>query len=194
MTILVPLVGACQPKPVVKQEPAAPEKTAEKPKPAAPARPSPRPEQPLPEQNQFYGKSGSGFLTLQKANEAMAGFPADRVGGVNWVKALRQGLINPRADLKGETEKQVLDMDIIMTETRQMPHVRFPHLAHTEWLDCVNCHNAIFKPQAGANDITMGAILKGRYCGICHGKVAFSTWVCERCHSVPHEGSPAAWW
>jgi len=194
MAILVPLAGACQPKPAVKQEPAAPQKTAEKPKPDKPLLPPPRPEQALPEQNQFYRKSGSGFLTLQKANEAMAGFPVDRVGGINWVKALRQGIINPRADLKGETEKQVLDMDIVMTETREMPHVRFPHLAHTEWLDCVNCHDAIFKPQTGANDITMNEIFKGRYCGVCHGKVAFSSWVCERCHSVTHKESPEVWW
>jgi c(7)-type cytochrome triheme protein len=45
-----------------------------------------------------------------------------------------------------------------------------------------------------ANAITMDAIFLGKYCGVCHDKVAFSNFVCERCHSIPHEGSPAKWW
>ena len=74
-----------------------------------------------------------------------------------------------------------------------MPWVRFPHLAHTRWLDCSNCHPAIFLPQKGANKVNMDAIIGGEYCGRCHDKVAFALWTCERCHSVQHETSTKAY-
>ncbi len=132
--------------------------------------------------------------SLQQPAEAMSHFPADRRGGVNWAKAIEDGLIQPRASLQGEEEMLVMDLDIIFTDTGEMPYVRFPHLDHTRWLDCSNCHPAIFVPQKGGNPaINMDALLAGQYCGVCHGKVAFPMWTCERCHSVPHEGAPA-WW
>ncbi|MCB1742637.1 MAG: hypothetical protein KDK91_19840, partial [Gammaproteobacteria bacterium] len=63
-----------------------------------------------------------------------------------------------------------------------------------EWLACSNCHPRPFKEIAGGNPTSMDEIFKGRSCGMCHDKVAFSTFVCERCHSIPHPGSPARWW
>ncbi|MDH5544599.1 MAG: hypothetical protein OEZ43_03335 [Gammaproteobacteria bacterium] len=132
---------------------------------------------------------------LQEPATAMKEFPADRRGGVNWVKAIDEGTINPRMSLTGADQMNIMDMDIVFKDTAQMPWVRFPHLAHTRWLDCSNCHPAIFVPQRGGNPkIGMDAIIAGQYCGRCHDKVAFALWTCERCHSVPHEGSPAAWW
>ena len=125
---------------------------------------------------------------FQNPYEAMLEFPRDSVGIVNWIEAIKQGLIDPRADLEGETEKKTLDMDIIFTDTGKMPHVRFPHLSHTLWLDCKNCHPAIFKQKKGANDIAMQDVLTGKFCGLCHGKVAFPpTMNCMRCHSVPQK-------
>lgn len=134
------------------------------------------------------------IVALQEPAEALAAFPIDRRGAPDWVKALSLGIIEPRADLEGKGEMTVLDMDILFKNTGAMPWVRFPHGAHTQWLDCTNCHDEIFIPRAGANKIGMDAILAGEYCGRCHGKVSFSLWVCERCHSVPHPGSPAKWW
>ena len=134
------------------------------------------------------------FAALQEPGEALAAFPIDRRGAVDWVKALELGIISPRADLLGESEMQVLEMDIMFKDTGAMPWVLFPHGRHTQWLDCTNCHDEIFIPQAGANKINMDAVLAGEFCGRCHGKVSFTLWVCERCHSVPHEGSPEKWW
>ncbi len=134
------------------------------------------------------------FSALQEPAEALAAFPIDRRGAADWVKALDLGIISPRADLLGEAEMQVLDMDIMFKNTGAMPWVLFPHGKHTAWLDCTNCHDEIFVPRAGANKITMDAVLAGEFCGRCHGKVSFTLWVCERCHSVPHEGSPEKWW
>jgi c(7)-type cytochrome triheme protein len=132
--------------------------------------------------------------SLQEPGESLSKFPQDRRGAVNWVTTLERGLIQPRETLTGAEGMLIMDMDIMFTNTGSMPWVRFPHIAHTRWLDCSNCHPKIFKPQRGANKIGMDAILAGEFCGRCHDKVAFSLWICERCHSVPHEKSPKQWW
>ncbi|MDH5300811.1 MAG: hypothetical protein OEW58_05545 [Gammaproteobacteria bacterium] len=149
--------------------------------------------QPLMEDG-IHDPEGQEISSLQEPAAAMQDFPVDRRGMVNWAKAIDEGLIAPRATRTGDGEMQVMDMDILLKNTAEMPWVRFPHLAHTRWLDCSNCHPAIFVPQKGANKINMDAILSGEYCGRCHDKVAFALWTCERCHSVPHSGSPPAWW
>lgn len=142
----------------------------------------------------IHDKGNEAIKTLQDPKESMSSFPLDRRGSVDWVKALELGIISPRADLTGKDLMVTMDMDIIFKDTGQMPWVKFPHLAHTKWLYCSNCHPKIFKPQKGANDPSMDGILAGEHCGRCHDKVAFALWVCERCHSVPHENSPEKWW
>ncbi|WP_158219682.1 c(7)-type cytochrome triheme domain-containing protein [Ideonella sp. A 288] len=136
-------------------------------------------------------------LRLQAPAEAFAGLPRDQRGRVDWMKALRQGQIQPRADLKGEGGAKgmiVLSHDVVMKNTADMPHVKFPHESHTQWLACTNCHDELFVPKAGANPINMTKIFQGQYCGVCHDQVAFTTlFACERCHSVPHSGA-RPWW
>lgn len=146
------------------------------------------------QQGGIHDLENNAVVTLQEPRAAMAEFPLDRREQVNWVETLDAGLIQPRADLKGEGGMLVMDMDIIMKNTQFMPYVRFPHLAHTKWLDCSNCHPKIFIPQEHANPISMNKVLRGQYCGVCHDKVAFALFVCERCHSVPHKGSGKKWW
>jgi c(7)-type cytochrome triheme protein len=125
---------------------------------------------------------------LQQPYDAMATFPRDSAGIIDWVKVLDQGLIDPRKSVDGTGEMFAVDFDIIFKNTASMPNVRFPHRAHTEWLTCANCHPAIFIPQKGANPISMNEIIQGKYCGVCHGKVAFPpTMNCGRCHSVANE-------
>lgn len=141
----------------------------------------------------IHDPANAAISALQEPAEALSAFPLDRRGGVDWVKAIDLGIIEPRADLKGESQMAVLDMDIMFKDTGQMPWVKFPHNAHTQWLTCSNCHPAIFIQKKGANDISMDGVLAGEYCGKCHDKVAFALWTCERCHSVPHEGTPARW-
>lgn len=134
------------------------------------------------------------LATMQSPFQALSALPIGRWKEIDWMQALKRGDIQPRAGLETEGGMEALDLDIIMTNTKSMPHVRFPHSAHTKWLACSNCHPDIFIPKKGANAITMNAILKGQFCGICHGKVAFSSYICQRCHSVTHEGSPQQWW
>jgi c(7)-type cytochrome triheme protein len=142
----------------------------------------------------IHDPEGQEITSLQEPAVAMQNFPVDRRGMVNWAKAIDDGVIDPRHSRTGEGEMNIMDLDIMLKNTGQMPWVRFPHLAHTRWLDCSNCHPKVFIPQRGANSINMDAIIGGQYCGVCHDKVAFALWTCERCHSVPHEGSPQAWW
>jgi c(7)-type cytochrome triheme protein len=123
---------------------------------------------------------------LQEPAQALEKFPPDAVGNqVRWVQALEQGLITPRANILPGTTIRVLDLDIIMPRTGEMPMVRFPHRQHTEWLDCSNCHEKPFISKAGANKgVNMFQVLQGEYCGLCHGAVSFPLTECKRCHSV----------
>lgn len=123
---------------------------------------------------------------LQEPSSALLLLPSDAVGNrVSWVRALRDKHIEPRTNIFPETKVNVLDMDIVLENTGEMALVLFPHKPHTEWLDCKNCHDGLFKEKVGANPINMSAILSGEYCGRCHGAVAFPLTECNRCHSLP---------
>jgi c(7)-type cytochrome triheme protein len=123
---------------------------------------------------------------LQEPAEALSQLPPDGVGNkVLWNRALREKDMQPRTNSYPETKIEIIDMDIIMEKTGEMPLVLFPHLPHTEWLDCTNCHDQIFVKKVDANQINMFTILSGNHCGQCHGAVAFPLTECNRCHSVP---------
>ena len=152
--------------------------------------------------NALHDPANPAIRLLQEPGEGLSGLPADQFGTVvNWVKALATGAITPRRAITApgtgvEVEELVMDMDMYLNLGGSMPIVRFPHLAHTMWLSCANCHQApvtnIFVPQAGANPIRMEKILEGEQCGICHSAVAFSLTECSRCHSVQHSSQEGA--
>lgn len=122
---------------------------------------------------------------LQQPGEALSTLPRDTAGNlVRWVQALDSGAINPRSTLQDSTPVRTRDDSIIIARYGSMAAVRFPHRQHTLWLDCSNCHDALFKPERGANRYSMSAILNGEQCGVCHGAVAFPLTECNRCHSV----------
>jgi len=123
---------------------------------------------------------------LQNPSEALSRFPRDGTGNqVDWGKALKEGYIKPKDNIRSNSEIKVLDLDILFRNTGEMNMVLFPHKQHTEWLACSNCHEEIFKSKAGANKFGMFEILNGEYCGRCHSSVAFPLTECKRCHSVP---------
>ncbi len=112
--------------------------------------------------------------------------PKAPLGYVDWVKALQDGTITPFASItEGEVEMKSIDFDVVFEVKGDLPDVVYPHLPHTQWLDCRNCHPSIFKMQAGSNNVTMQKIVEGEFCGRCHGKVAFPLYDCARCHSKP---------
>lgn len=126
---------------------------------------------------------------LQEPAEALSRLPPDNAGNmVRWVKARQSGAIQPRASLTPGLEPKILDQDILLDLNGSMPIVLFPHKRHTEWLDCSNCHDKLFKTLTGTSHISMLQILNGEQCGVCHGAVAFPLTECYRCHSVPRPG------
>jgi c(7)-type cytochrome triheme protein len=105
-------------------------------------------------------------------------------GMVDWVKALAQEVIAPKPGIDPKAEDQPLlpvDVDLVPT-AGGIFKVVFSHNSHTMWLACPNCHTGIFQMAKGADAITMDKINEGQYCGICHGKVAFASSACARCH------------
>lgn len=128
---------------------------------------------------------------LQNPREGLSPLPPSRSGNfVDWTEALRADAIKPRANVSGTASMKILALDIVLADTRSMPTVTFRHAAHTEWLDCKDCHEAVFISKRGANSaaMTMAGILKGEYCGRCHGKVAFPPTQCFDCHNAPRPG------
>ena len=140
-----------------------------------------------PSKDGIHDPANPGTDLLQWPSEAFAGFPKTNDGNrVDWVKTLSDGLIRPWTELDDpEAEPFVMDLTIVRQVKGSMPNVVYPHLQHTEWLDCTNCHDEIFVPEKGANQISMAGILLGQKCGICHGRVAFPISDCRRCHSQP---------
>jgi c(7)-type cytochrome triheme protein len=142
----------------------------------------------------LHDKANPQVGTLREPATSLSKLPgkADESGNnVDWVAALRQGAITPKDRLNPGADPELLDSDIIMPRTAGMPMVRFPHRAHSAWLDCSNCHEDPFVKKAGANRFNMADILAGEYCGRCHGAVAFPPTDCLRCHSVQRAGGVA---
>ena len=134
----------------------------------------------------LHDPTGPGAKQLQNPAEALFYLPSAFSGNkVRWVEAIQEGYIEPRPSIVDENyEMQVLDLDVIRTRTGELPMVLFPHRKHTEWLECSNCHEWLFKSKRGATRFGMFDVLSGEYCGRCHGAVAFPLVECLYCHSV----------
>lgn len=136
----------------------------------------------------IYDPSNPALPFLQPPQAALGLFPMSPVGNnVDWMEALDGGFIAPRKGLDAGAPMNVIDMDVLMSQTASMPHVNFPHRQHTQWLGCNNCHPQIFLPKKDGNPVTMYAILNKQYCGVCHGTVAFPLSDCFRCHNTPRD-------
>jgi c(7)-type cytochrome triheme protein len=137
-------------------------------------------------QDELHDPADPALNLLQNPTKALSVLPGDGSGNqVNWVKALENGNIKPRTNIRSNTQSEVLDLNVLLRNTNEMGMVNFPHKQHTEWLVCSNCHEEIFKSKAGATKFGMFDILNGEYCGRCHGAVAFPLTDCNRCHNVP---------
>lgn len=146
-----------------------------------------------PPEDGIHDPGNDGTHALQPPLAAFNTLPKSMSGNrVNWVEAITQKKINPRYDRNDpKAEPIVMDLNIVREVKGSMPDVVYPHKQHTEWLDCSNCHPAIFVPQKGANSISMASILLGEKCGVCHGKVAFPVSECRNCHSKKKEVAKA---
>lgn len=138
-----------------------------------------------PAEDGIHDPANEGTNALQPPLTAFNTLPKGNYGNrIDWVAALNSNAISPRFDRNDPSvQAMVMDLNIVREVKGSMPDVVYPHKQHTQWLDCSNCHPAIFIPQKGANQISMAAILLGQKCGVCHGKVAFPISDCRRCHS-----------
>jgi c(7)-type cytochrome triheme protein len=125
------------------------------------------------------------FLTVT------ANFPKERFGnGINWEKAEEDGYIKPAKRLQSAPAKKsalkVNEDFALNPKVEGMPDIIFSHKKHTVWNGCEVCHPEIFTGvKKGLTKYSMPEIFDGKYCGVCHGKVAFPLLDCQRCHSKP---------
>ncbi|MCF6281401.1 MAG: hypothetical protein L3J28_04185 [Candidatus Polarisedimenticolaceae bacterium] len=134
------------------------------------------------------------------APRAFTALPKDHAGFVNWNKSVTDGIIRPLGTLNGKPEEEnegyFANMMVFNTKVPEIPNVLFPHGMHTYWLSCESCHPKPFKKKRGSNDFTMGDIIRGEFCGKCHGKVSFPPGTfknCNRCHILRKEGKTPFW-
>lgn len=117
--------------------------------------------------------------------------PKDKFGLVNWVEAVNKGVIKPKFSIDPEADpadEMMIDFDVrIYSKSKYVKDVIYPHAPHTYWLKCDTCHPQIFEMSAGANPMSMKEIVEGKWCGKCHGKVAFPLTDCNRCHTAVKE-------
>lgn len=124
--------------------------------------------------------------------EAAKLLPKGPDGIIDWTQGMKAKIIAPLAGVDPrEPQLAPVDLDVeLTTSSNRLYSAVFPHNAHTLWLSCSNCHPAIYplKQQGEPEVVTMAKIQAGESCGICHGKVAFGTSACSRCHPAAGEG------
>ena len=126
------------------------------------------------------GYNGEKYLEFAKNN-----FPRTSFGdGINWVEALRSGLVTPQNYLKSDPGDIPFDKDLTLeAEWGGIAPAVFSHKTHMGWLECSSCHPDTFNiKKKGTAHFSMAYILKGKFCGACHLKVAFPMDDCKRCH------------
>ena len=105
---------------------------------------------------------------------------------VDWEKAEAQGLIKPADSVPGLSVRRppmAAQADFSITSRGWMPDILFSHKKHALWNGCEVCHPDIFPSvKKGAVRYSMFQIFDGEYCGVCHGRVAFPLYDCEKCH------------
>jgi c(7)-type cytochrome triheme protein len=119
--------------------------------------------------------------------------PKDEDENIDWMAALEQKLINPSDVIDADTPPPVTSeaekleaVDVtLLTSGKPKLVVVFSHEGHAKWLNCANCHPAIFAKASGDVKMTMDAMKKGLYCGACHDKVAITEPnTCKGCHKL----------
>ncbi|VAX06930.1 Cytochrome c family protein [hydrothermal vent metagenome] len=128
---------------------------------------------------------------------SMAGLPKDKYGLVDWIKITKNGMLLPKGSIDPENplyespvhytfdedgEEDIEDI-VIKVKSKTIAEVLFPHTLHAWWLNCKSCHPHRFVRTAGDTVMTMREMAKGKYCGECHGKVAFPLEDCGKCHN-----------
>jgi c(7)-type cytochrome triheme protein len=107
--------------------------------------------------------------------------------GVDWESAEEKKLINPVDFLEGISIKkppmQSRENFTLKAGYSWVNPILFSHEKHSIWNGCELCHPEIFRTaRKDTVSYSMYYNIKGRYCGACHGKVAFPLNNCSMCH------------
>ncbi len=98
------------------------------------------------------------------------------------------GVVLATGTSHAEFGDMVLNKNPESMKKAEVKPVIFPHWFHRIRFKCKVCHEDIFILKKGANDINMGAIMAGEFCGKCHnGLIAWEPLYCDRCHN--YEGA-----
>jgi len=133
------------------------------------------------------GKQGGREITFSAFTEKL---PRAMRDAIDWEKAEEKGTIKPIDFLEGisvqrDTLKAQDDFSI-ESQTDWASDVIFSHKKHALWNGCALCHPGIYaSTKAGTIKYSMFQIFEGESCGVCHNKVAFSLFLCEKCHKKP---------
>lgn len=117
-----------------------------------------------------------------------ANFPRERFGnGIDWEKAENEGKLKLKDYIEGISMKRkplAIPQDTqVKSQISDMPDIIFSHKKHAVWSGCELCHPDIFGVKKGGTVYNMEEIFNGKYCGVCHDKVAFPNIDCQRCHT-----------
>lgn len=116
--------------------------------------------------------------------------PPERFGnGIDWIEAEEEGKVKLADYVEGFSVRHAelktpKDLELAGKEAK-MPDIIFSHRKHAIWNGCESCHPDIFPVRTGSVPYSMQEIFDGRWCGVCHDKVAFPNIDCQRCHSKP---------
>ena len=164
-----------------------------------PRRPPPPTPTPTPAEVPPAGAGGNGPTSFTTWDDVMRLLPKDQAGNPDWVAALEEKVITPRPGIApeaGEQEVSTVDVDLIPRSDPSFK-VTFSHRKHGGWLACPNCHTGMFEMKAGKTPMAPEDVHGDRYCGTCHGKVAFDIATgCPLCHlrNFPRDSSGRVDW
>ncbi len=116
---------------------------------------------------------------LTDPDSVKALLPRDAAGAIDWVAAVEQDVIRPRAGL-AETawHPAGFSYDFYIDDAGG-PEAYFPHSTHAYWVACQSCHPRLYNRDDWESEQDPH---EEASCGLCHGTVAFSADACDRCH------------
>jgi c(7)-type cytochrome triheme protein len=133
---------------------------------------------------------GKGIAPQFDFSAFTADFPKGRFGNnVDWEAAELSGKIKlvdtlPEISVKRRPLEVPKDYSI-EAKMAGLPEIIFSHKRHAVWNGCELCHPDLYSVKAGTTKYSTEEVFAGKYCGLCHGSVAFPTIDCQRCHVKP---------
>lgn len=127
------------------------------------------------------------FFTFQRSQPHSSSMYGNKI---DWIAAEVKGSIT----IKDSLPKISSTKTNFVTNNRDEPRestlpgladIIFSHSKHVKWNGCGMCHPQPFALENGKTKMNMKEITELKFCGRCHGTVAFPINDCSLCHSKP---------